>query len=64
MVSEKQLIANKENAKLGGVKSSEGKEITRYNALKHCIFRETITEYEQNDFSDIAEQLFLDLKNV
>ena len=36
-VSEKQLEANRENAKKGGVKTSEGKEIVKYNALKHGL---------------------------
>lgn len=36
-VSEKQLEANKENAQKGGVKTPEGKEIVKYNALKHGL---------------------------
>ena len=41
----------------GGVKTPEGKAISRYNAQKHAILRETITEYEKAD----AEQIFNDL---
>jgi hypothetical protein len=37
MVSEKQLIANRENAKLGGVKTKAGKAIVKYNAVKHGL---------------------------
>jgi hypothetical protein len=37
MVSEKQLIANRENAKLGGVKTEAGKAIVKYNAIKHGL---------------------------
>jgi hypothetical protein len=37
MVSEKQLIANRANAKLGGVKTEAGKEKVKYNAVKHGL---------------------------
>ena len=33
--SQKQIEANRENAKLGGVKTEEGKAVSRYNAIKH-----------------------------
>jgi hypothetical protein len=41
-VSEKQLEANKQNAQLGGVKTLEGKEIVKYNALKHGLLAKEI----------------------
>lgn len=37
-VSGKQLIANRRNAKKGGVKTETGKSISRLNAVKHGIF--------------------------
>ena len=37
MVSEKQLLVNRENAKKGGPKTSEGKAAVRFNALKHGL---------------------------
>lgn len=37
MASDKQIQANKQNAKLGGVKTETGKEISKYNALKHGL---------------------------
>ena len=37
MVSEKQLLANRENAKLGGVKTEAGKEVVRLNAVTHGL---------------------------
>jgi hypothetical protein len=45
----------------GGVKTPEGKAISRYNAQKHAILRETISEYEKPDvvsfYNDLAEDL-------
>jgi hypothetical protein len=37
MVSDIQLIANRENAKLGGVKTEAGKEISKLNAVTHGL---------------------------
>ncbi len=39
-ISQKQLEANRENAKLGGVKTEEGKAISKYNALRHGLLCE------------------------
>jgi hypothetical protein len=41
-VSEKQLEANKKNAKKGGVRTEEGKAIVRYNALKHGLLAKEV----------------------
>lgn len=38
MVSDIQMLANKENAKKGGPKSARGKAIVSLNALKHGLF--------------------------
>jgi hypothetical protein len=38
MVTEKQLAANRENAKKGGPKTARGKAIVSLNALKHGLF--------------------------
>ena len=54
-ISKKQLEANKENAKLGGVKTLNGKEISKYNAQKHGILGQTITKYEQEAFAGIYD---------
>lgn len=55
-VSEKQLEANRENAKLGGVKTEEGKAVSRYNAMKHGLLSEQVL-MEKED-----ESLLLDLE--
>ncbi len=53
MISDKQLQANRENGKLGGVKTDEGKEITKFNALQHGILQNTLTEYEKDFYLEI-----------
>lgn len=55
-ISDKQHEANKQNAQLGGVKTPEGKAISRYNATRHGILRDTITEYEKVDYEKIFNE--------
>ena len=57
MVNEKRLIANKANCRLGGVKTLEGKEVSKYNAQKHGILCQTFTEYEEELYSDILRDI-------
>jgi len=40
--SQKQLEANRQNAKLGGVKTEEGKAVSKYNALKHGLLSKEV----------------------
>jgi hypothetical protein len=61
MISDKKQRANEQNAKLGGVKTPEGKEISKYNAQKHAILRQTITEYEKEISDFIFNQLVKEL---
>jgi hypothetical protein len=56
-VSQKQIQANKNNAKLGGVKTQQGKEVTRFNALQHGILRTSISEYEKFDYESLFDSL-------
>jgi hypothetical protein len=49
-LSQKQLEANRNNAKLGGVKSAIGKAISRYNARKHGLLtKEVLMKGEDKD---------------
>lgn len=48
-ISEKQLEANRENAKLGGVKTEEGKIASKYNALKHGLLSEKVLLSDENE---------------
>lgn len=41
-VSQKQIEANRENAKLGGVKTEEGKAVSKYNAIKHGLLSKEV----------------------
>ncbi|OGZ32453.1 MAG: hypothetical protein A2V69_02435 [Candidatus Portnoybacteria bacterium RBG_13_40_8] len=64
MTTEKQIEANRENAKLGGVKTEEGKAISKYNALKHGILRHALTEYEDDLYRDFFRELVEQLAPV
>jgi hypothetical protein len=55
--SQKQIEANRENGKLGGVKTEEGKAVSKYNALKHGILKEVVSDYEQSFYDDIQQRL-------
>jgi hypothetical protein len=56
-ISEKQHEANKKNALLGGVKTDEGKEVSRYNATRHGVLRESVSPYEKADYKRIFDDL-------
>jgi len=58
-ISLKQLEANRQNAKLGGVKTEAGKAIVKFNALKHGILsKENILKNEnKRAFNEHAESL-------
>lgn len=48
--SQKQIDANRENGKKGGVKTDEGKAVSKYNALKHGILsKQILFEGEDED---------------
>jgi len=67
-VSQKQLEANKKNAQKGGVKTTEGKAIVKYNALKHGLLAKevviTIGEGAENpeEFNALLQDLKTQLK--
>ena len=55
-VSKKQLEANRKNAKLGGVKTEEGKAVSKYNAIKHGLLCKDVL------LDDEKEQELLELE--
>ncbi|MGD0328117.1 MAG: hypothetical protein ABSB00_00160 [Minisyncoccia bacterium] len=63
-ISKKQLEANRENAKLGGVKTDEGKAVSKYNALKHGILsKEVLLEGEdEKTLIEIGKKLRAELE--
>lgn len=56
------LVPNQKNNK-GGVKTDEGKNISKYNAQKHAILSDLTTEYESIEMADLYNELTLDLKS-
>ncbi|MFH1866578.1 MAG: hypothetical protein ABIJ81_00640 [Patescibacteria group bacterium] len=65
-ISQKQLEANRENAKLGGVKTEEGKEISKYNALKHGILsKEVLLDNEdEGSLIELGKRIRAEIKPV
>lgn len=67
-ISKKQLEANRKNAPKGGVKTPEGKEIVKYNALKHGLLAKeaviTVGDGTENpeEFNALLEDLKTQLK--
>lgn len=63
-ISDKQLEANRQNAKLGGVKTEEGKVVSRLNALKHGLLSEVILlpEEDEKALLELGKRLRTELK--
>ena len=58
----RKLEANRENAKLGGVKTERGKMKVRFNARKHGVLSNLISKYEEGIYKHYLEQLFAEYK--
>lgn len=63
-VSQKQIEANRENGMKGGVKSDEGKAISKYNAIKHGLLsKEVLLEGEdEKALIEIGRRLRFELE--
>jgi hypothetical protein len=63
MVSEKQLAANRENAKKGGVKTQQGKAAVRLNALRHGLLCKDVLlrDEDEDEFNELRERLISEL---
>jgi len=57
MITKAQIQANKINSLKGGVKTLEGKSVTRFNAMKHGILGRLVTDYEKDFYTQIHDQL-------
>lgn len=64
MVSEKQLLVNRENAKLGGVKTEAGKKAIRLNAITHGLLtKEALLAGEDGSLlTSLTEKYMSELK--
>lgn len=64
MATENQIQANKENAKLGGVKTEQGKAISRYNAIKHGLLSAEVLLPHENkeDLFELGKRLRAELR--
>ena len=58
MTTEKQVNANRENALLGGVKTEEGKERSRMNAVKHGFFSHIVLESDKIAHEDFCNEIY------
>jgi len=55
--TQKQIEANRENGKLGGVKTEGGKEISKLNAIKHGLLsQKAIFRWEDGELLHILEE--------
>ena len=63
-VSQKQIEANRQNAKLGGVKTEEGKVVSKYNALKHGLLSEKVLvkKESQAELEELGKRVRADLQ--
>jgi hypothetical protein len=60
----RQVLANRENGLKGGVKTPEGKAISRLNARRHSIFTSAVTPEDSEDLYVLEDQLIATLRPV
>lgn len=66
MTTPQQIEANRQNALLGGVKTEEGKAISRLNALKHGLLsREVLLEGEDGEtLAELGKRIRQEIKPI
>ena len=57
-----QISANRINGQLGGVKTEEGREKVKYNALKHGLLSLHLTDFDKEIFEGMYQQVREELK--
>lgn len=62
MATQAQVDANKINSKKAGVKTDEGKAISKYNAVRHNVLTRVLTDTEQIEAKDIQKRFKDDFK--
>jgi len=65
-ISQKQLEANQENAKKGGVKTPEGKAVSKHNSIKHGLLsKEVLLEGEdEKSLVELGRRIRADIEPV
>ena len=58
----KQIQANRLNALQGGVKTAEGKAVSRLNARKHGVFAEALTDHDQEYLHQLYDKLAAEMQ--
>ncbi len=61
-ISPKQLIANKNNSKNGGVKTEEGKLVSSKNALTHGCLSQQVLPEELECYQELYDELVEEMK--
>jgi hypothetical protein len=64
MASVRQVQANRRNGLKGGVKTEEGKAVSRLNARKHSIFASALTTEDSEEAYAIEDELIVSLRPV
>ena len=64
MASARQVAANRQNALKGGVKTEEGKAVSRLNARKHSIFVTALTAEDSEEICGYEDELIATLRPV
>jgi hypothetical protein len=62
MASQRQAAANRENGLKGGVKTEEGKAVSRLNARKHGIFASALTPEDAEELHGIEDRLVASIR--
>lgn len=60
MVTQAQLEANKQNAQKAGVKTDAGKDITKYNAVRHGVLQKTLIATEKDEAQTMLSLLLME----
>jgi len=64
MATARQVAANRRNAAKAGVRTPEGKAISRLNARKHGIFADALTPEDAEELGRIEDEIIADLRPV
>ena len=64
MTTKNQILANRLNGLKGGVKTPEGKAVSRLNARKHGIFASALTPEDAKELHGTNDQLAAEIQPV